>query len=495
MAPRGTTSQAPTIPRGANPLPFQPLVLSWESLRSRSRNSKLSSGPFKKFQVFQFPLREVPNSPVSPFKKVRVFHGVPGNVDVQSTIITTALIKESALSNPLTQFCHLSAYLVLACSKRERGLDFRLEIKVLAASVFHTKQPRYHSLVYRQHTKENFGLHIESVFSTLSQGRMCYWALVSFVLVAALQSDIAACQESCQPECTGAKPFVPDPMNCTRYYFCLADGSPTDAPLTCKDGMEFNPETGYCEPGDPANPCTALCPVPQCSFKCTLGGESVGLVRDPYDCGMFHVCTPAGTFGPFQCQANVPYFNGDICVEKEDVCCTQGCRPFCESSAGLAQDPLDCRKYYNCSAGDLGAPLSCLEGSTFDPAIGQCVEGRPCRDCGGGSGVTDTSVIVPADTTITATAHPADTTKAPPTTTTAPPAANTTTPPSCNVPAVCSASGNFPICNFCHERYYFCPRVGAKPSIMNCINDLVFNTELSYPYCILRDICPFTSSG
>nr|XP_027211818.1 spore coat protein SP65-like [Penaeus vannamei] len=354
---------------------------------------------------------------------------------------------------------------------------------------------------------------MESVFSTLLRGRMCYWTFVSFVCVAAFQSNIAACQQSCQPECTAVSSFVPDPLNCTRFYYCLADG-PADAPLTCPNG-EFNPVTASCEPGDPANPCTALCPVPQCSFKCNLTGSGIGFVRDPYDCGMFHLCTQGGTFGPFKCQAEAPYFNGEICVEKEDVCCTQGCRPFCEPHADLAPDPLDCTKYYNCSA-DSGAPLSCLEGSTFDPAIGQCVEGRPCRDCGGGPGATAASTVAPAKTTTTATTKAPPTTTAPATTTTTTAPATTTTttapattttttapatttttttaPPPCNVPEVCTEIGNFPICNFCHERYYYCPRVGAKPSVMKCINDLVFNTVPSYRYCILKEKCPFTPS-
>lgn len=246
---------------------------------------------------------------------------------------------------------------------------------------------------------------------------------------------------------------------------------------------------------DPANPCTALCPEPKCSFKCNLGSLAIDLVRDPYDCGHYHVCTTEGTLGPFTCQADAPYFNGDICVQNKEVCCTQGCRPYCEPGGGLAADPLNCNKYYDCSAGDLSTsvPMTCPEGSTFDPAMGECVVGRPCRDCGGGA-VAASTTAPPPDATTPAPSTPVDTTKAPPTTTT-PTDATTTAPVQCLVPDVCLTTGNFPICNICQRKYYFCSDAGAEPLVLDCINDLLFNPEPSYPYCMLKENCPYVPSA
>ncbi|XP_063595461.1 uncharacterized protein LOC134772414 [Penaeus indicus] len=71
--------------------------------------------------------------------------------------------------------------------------------------------------------------------------------------------DASECCDPCLVYCSEPLTQIPDPADCTSYYFCLDVGFPGPADLhRCEEG-NFNATTGHC---DPAAPCEQ---VPRCA--------------------------------------------------------------------------------------------------------------------------------------------------------------------------------------------------------------------------------------
>ncbi|XP_042876854.1 uncharacterized protein LOC122256321 [Penaeus japonicus] len=72
-------------------------------------------------------------------------------------------------------------------------------------------------------------------------------------------ADESECCDPCLVYCSEAFRQIPDPADCTNYYFCLDVGFPGPDDLHhCKEG-NFNATAGHC---DPAAPCVV---VPRCA--------------------------------------------------------------------------------------------------------------------------------------------------------------------------------------------------------------------------------------
>ncbi|XP_047486106.1 uncharacterized protein LOC125037127 [Penaeus chinensis] len=84
--------------------------------------------------------------------------------------------------------------------------------------------------------------------------------------------DASECCDPCLVYCSEAFTQIPDPADCTSYYFCLDVGFPGPADLhRCEEG-NFNATAGHC---DPAASCEQL---PQCS-SAAYGGRGA---EDPH---------------------------------------------------------------------------------------------------------------------------------------------------------------------------------------------------------------------
>ncbi|XP_063852011.1 peritrophin-48-like [Scylla paramamosain] len=363
------------------------------------------------------------------------------------------------------------------------------------------------------------------------------------VTIALLVFSVAAL-DKCVPDCTNVTPgvAVPDPWNCTQFYYCLNDEVPMGIPHSCESGNHFDASVNLCVPG---LQCQTMCGAchPDCS------GHSEGdFVEDPMDCTQFYVCVhenepsqhpiacepPTGVFDPvngicvsgdtcdsscsggachircrgdedrvanpqncreyFQCDGNLdlqgpvrcpserPYFDGWNCVEDSWKCCVPECSPYCHAGDVQIIDPYDCTKYYICT--EEGPPQeanhhSCLHGETFQPSSSKCEAGAPCLTlCGNNPTTTTTS------TTFICTSFP-DT--KPPTTTT-----TTTTDSDCVASLNCPGKGNYAMCEFCSEGYFKCHASGEGGVAAVCESGFLFNTDPTYPFCVEAAECPYT---
>nr|XP_045600705.1 uncharacterized protein LOC123759616 [Procambarus clarkii] len=271
--------------------------------------------------------------------------------------------------------------------------------------------------------------------------------------------------DGCLPDCTGktAGDYVPDPLNCTNFYICLADNMPTNHAVPCPAGEIFNPETLLCEAG--LN-CVPVCQPPNCHITCN---GSFSLISDPFNCGVYHICIAGQVTATVHCEADNPFFNGENCVNDKDVCCTVSCVPYCQPGIVQAPDPTDCTKYYICvEEGPVDSSLHfpCDSGQYFDYQTGRCLSGTSCTNLCSGEQSTTT-------TTTTTTPH--------------------TVPPStdCVESLTCEGSGNFAKCSSCQQEYFHCTAGGAQGILSKCSENLVFNPDPDYPFCILPSTCPY----
>nr|XP_053632546.1 uncharacterized protein LOC128688647 [Cherax quadricarinatus] len=213
--------------------------------------------------------------------------------------------------------------------------------------------------------------------------------------------------DSCTPDCTGKNDGekVPDPKNCTNYYFCK-DEIPSDHALPCDAGMIF--DNGDCAPG-PA--CTPICEVTVCPITCN---GSYSMISDPFDCSKYYICTAGQVNGPLTCPDDKPYFNGENCVKDKEVCCAVSCTPYCGPGIVEAPDPVDCTKYYMCL--EVGIPnedyhFPCSSGEVFDFQTGRCSSDASCITLctGSTSNVKSTTTTTTTKTTTTTTSLTAPT--------------------------------------------------------------------------------------
>ncbi|XP_069178937.1 uncharacterized protein [Procambarus clarkii] len=283
--------------------------------------------------------------------------------------------------------------------------------------------------------------------------------------VAALLRGLPA--GTCKPVCSGKFPQdkVADPANCTKYYICLDDETPSAISFPCPAGQEFDATTTFecVTPADGAPPCVASCTIPPCRTTCTNDPDAI---PDPKNCNMYYVCTSGNILGPLECPAGKPYFNstGRACAASSSVCCSDPCVAMCVAGHAQTQDPYDCHKFYYCAA--VGPPddmyhSTCPSGENFNPATYACGTGVPCNTvCG--------DITVPGEST-------------------------TTPSPDCLDSMTCTAVGRFPKCPTCDQQYFNCRNIGQPATVETCTGSLLFNPDPSYPYCVQPWNCPHST--
>ncbi|XP_053632543.2 peritrophin-44-like [Cherax quadricarinatus] len=260
----------------------------------------------------------------------------------------------------------------------------------------------------------------------------------------------------CEPDCAGATPgtLVEDPANCTRYYVCLDDDLPTENPLSCPSGTSFDNSSLSCTGSVPCDP---SCTPAVCHLTCN-NSITVDSISDPMDCSIYYVCSNGDVFGPMECPASTPYFDGETCVNDKSACCGDLCVPYCQPGEIQVPDPIDCTKYYVCPETGAVKPeyhFTCPAGSNFEVALGTCVADAPC-------------IILCTDSA-----------------TTASPSFN------CTTSMTCSSAGYFAKCSYCQPQYYHCTQAGHEAVVESCAGTLVFNPDPGYPYCISSSDCPY----
>ncbi|XP_069178931.1 peritrophin-48-like [Procambarus clarkii] len=282
---------------------------------------------------------------------------------------------------------------------------------------------------------------------------------LSVVLVAALLcvTHVLA-QINCDPDCSGsaASDKVPDPLNCTQYYICLAPNLASDAPVSCPEGQDFV-DTACADPAPDDPPCKPTCTLNPCHLTCAADLEKIS---DPKSCNNYYYCVGTSAVGPVECPVGTPYFDGTICGTDDTKCCGDLCIPYCYPKVVEAPDPYDCTRYYMCPEEGLASELNhntCPSGSNFDLAMGYCVVGAPCN-------------TLCSDTTV--------------------PGVSTTPSSGCQESMTCTSVGLFPKCTTCDQQYFNCRTVGQPAIVETCTGSLLFNTDPSYPYCVKPDDCP-----
>ncbi|XP_042893571.1 multiple epidermal growth factor-like domains protein 10 [Penaeus japonicus] len=284
---------------------------------------------------------------------------------------------------------------------------------------------------------------------------------------------------SCEPSCVesavfGTKKCLPpttmveDPMNCTQFYYCLANCEVMQHPVPCEPGNIFDPVAGECATG---TDCKASCDPGICHLTCN---GTMDMISDPTDCNNYFICFPHGIEGPFHCPADSPYFNGETCVVENSECCEGNCLPFCDTAGVQIPDPTDCTKYYICiKAGEMASEdfhFTCNSGN-FDVALGRCSDSAECK-------VLCPNGLPPDGATTAAGASTADSSVAP--------------TGDCLTSLTCTGTGNFAKCATCQPEYFHCSAAGATGISQMCSGDLVFNPIPSFPYCVLPTNCPYT---
>ncbi|KAK4323950.1 hypothetical protein Pmani_005409 [Petrolisthes manimaculis] len=277
-------------------------------------------------------------------------------------------------------------------------------------------------------------------------------------------------RDACEPAACPPGDLVASLCDCSEYYICLTSGLPTDSPLTCPpEAPYFDPDIQDCG-NDPSNcPTTApgSCPV-TCAELIAPSPEPPAPIVDPTDCTKYYICedVTSDPIGPVTCQPETPWFNGAECVSDQAGCCAGSsalCEPYCTSTDKYTQiiDPLNCTNYYICMTDTGGPPselyhLSCPSGETFNITTGVCsVEASCITLCNStdGGGMTTGSG-------------------------------------DCQDTMTCTVEGSFPKCTTCQKQYFYCPSNQGEAYVMECSGEMVFNTDASYPYCVLPTDCP-----
>ncbi|KAK7083054.1 hypothetical protein SK128_005619 [Halocaridina rubra] len=345
------------------------------------------------------------------------------------------------------------------------------------------------------------------------------WVGETATFVAAVSVD------PCEPDCSAANAFdkVPDPNNCTNFYYCLADHTPTDQPVPCPPGSSFPTDGTGTDCTGPAA-CTPICGGGSgvaCHLTCNGTGD---YISDPFDCNVYYECDAAGPLPGRNCPADRPHFDGESCVDNEDICCVPGCDPVCEAAATQIPDPIDCTKFYICTGP--GTPDSvlhfdCPSGENFDIGTGHCVAGAECKLlCTSSSPGARTSTLIPVGSPsapVGSSANPGGSSPNPGGSTSNPggsssnpggsssnpggsssnPGSSTAIPVSstsgeCINSLTCEGTGFYPKCVSCQPEYFFCESAGLSGVEQKCTGGLVFNPIPDYPYCILPSNCPYT---
>lgn len=116
------------------------------------------------------------------------------------------------------------------------------------------------------------------------------------------------CHSRCEP---GITDLIADPMDCQKYYVCLALDN--IIPATCENNTYFNGSSCVDDDTVCCNPCAVYCP---------RGGIEI---YDPQDCNMYYLCESEGYPTEnyhFLCPDDKPFFDRKTfrCIDSDDVC-------------------------------------------------------------------------------------------------------------------------------------------------------------------------------
>lgn len=285
---------------------------------------------------------------------------------------------------------------------------------------------------------------------------------LSLAFIAAAVRNGSVLLDDCAPVCPDPAPatgMVPDPTDCSRYYYCLSDGKPSDFTEKCPDGTLFDKDDSECK--DAAAPNCKTC-EPSCRFECPSDG-SMAVVADGEDCHSFFVCSAGGSV-PVSCDADKPYFDGTTCTTEESQCCDR-CQAYCEEEFTEIADPTNCTNFYYCAR--KGFPTEqdlhhCADQAVFNQEMHHCDKQATCvQPC---STLPSRPPLVPT----------------------------TTVGSDCATDFICHSIGYFPMCvHSCDPRYYYCGSsdIGHTVDPLRCPSGMVLNPETMR--CVTPNNCPF----
>ncbi|XP_037042824.1 uncharacterized protein LOC119079108 [Bradysia coprophila] len=171
--------------------------------------------------------------------------------------------------------------------------------------------------------------------------------------VAEAQGD---CVVSTTFTCTGAG-YYPDPLNCSRYHLCGANGAtdPDYSFYECPVGFVYNPATTMCKLSTSASDCA----VADCS------ADPTGYAVYPADNNIFFYCSADEEPKVLKCPVNNVF-------DPASFSCVFQC-----SREGRIADPSDKKKFFECyknGATYITLSLSCVDSFEFDAKLEQCVK-------------------------------------------------------------------------------------------------------------------------
>lgn len=256
------------------------------------------------------------------------------------------------------------------------------------------------------------------------------------------------CKVDCSHYGSALGNLADDPFHCNMYYLCFSGFEWSDYPFSCPEGEMFDTVTKQCMADGYV--CSEVCQ--KCSYSCS--NSIMGQASNFSSCNDYLRCDGGdGTLA--KCPEETPYFDGNMCQNDVNECCS--CRPECSESDAdnhvQLPDYSNCTNFYLCVAEGVPDQTShghCSSGN-FNQNTGYCDDAAPCLlTC-----------------------------------------SNDISDKGCNDDFICPEEGFFPRCTeICDPIYYFCTAVdiGSSPQIIHCSNDLVIDPTTVM--CIPPEDCP-----
>lgn len=168
-----------------------------------------------------------------------------------------------------------------------------------------------------------------------------------------------------------AEGFIADPSDCKGYGYCKDGKLVTKG--TCPNGYVYNSKDGTCD-----YPSRSKCSVANVKSICSTVKDG-DVFADPDNCNRY--C---------QCQNGVPVcnncppdqvYNKGRCTWRSNLALPCVSDSICRlvQDAVFAGNPEGCGEYVSCSGGT-GQAANCTENYYFNPLIGMCQEGNPCKN-------------------------------------------------------------------------------------------------------------------
>lgn len=260
--------------------------------------------------------------------------------------------------------------------------------------------------------------------------------------------ELGPCQIDCSHYGSALGDFTDDPFNCNMYYVCFSGFEWSSRSFPCPEGEMFDTNTKQCMAS--GYTCSEVCQ--KCSYSCA--NPIIGQASNFSSCSSYLTCDGGeGTLSV--CPPENPYFDGNICQNDVNKCCS--CRPECSDADAnnhvQVPDYTNCTNFFLCVAPgipDLSSHGHCPTGN-FNLNSGYCDDAAPCI-------VTCTNQIIDDG---------------------------------CVDEFICEEEGFFPRCtNICDPTYYFCTAedVGFPGQAYSCTNGQVLDPVAMV--CIQPEDCP-----